>query len=109
MDEHRLTVFTATAAIDHKTDAAIQASIRNELRGVTVVTVAHRLKTIGDSDKILVLDTGKLVEFDTPANLLQKKEGYYKSLVDQSGEKEELYRMAGIEPEGHGIRAWFSK
>ncbi|CAG7846211.1 ATP-binding cassette transporter abc4 Short=ABC transporter abc4; AltName: Full=ATP-energized glutathione S-conjugate pump abc4; AltName: Full=Glutathione S-conjugate-transporting ATPase abc4 [Serendipita indica DSM 11827] len=98
----------ATAAIDHQTDAAIQASIRNELKGVTVITVAHRLKTIGDSDKILVLDAGKLVEFDSPANLLRKKEGYFKSLVDQSGEKEELYHMAGIEVE-HGIRSWFSK
>lgn len=75
----------------------IQSSIRNELKDVTVITVAHRLKTIGDSDKIIVLDAGRLVEYDSPKNLLEKKDGYFRSLVDQSGEKEELYRMAGIE------------
>ena len=76
----------------------IQTSIRTELKGVTVITVAHRLKTIGDSDKVMVLDSGNLVEFDSPANLLKKKNGFFKSLVDQSGpgEKEELYRMAGV-------------
>lgn len=94
----------ATAAIDHQTDAMIQSSIRTELKDVTVITVAHRLKTIGDSDKIVVLDAGKLVEYDSPKNLLAKKDGYFKSLVDQSGEKEELYRMAGVEIEKHH---WF--
>jgi ABC-type multidrug transport system fused ATPase/permease subunit len=102
--------FTATAAIDHQTDAIIQNSIRTELKDVTVITVAHRLKTIGDSDKIIVLDAGKLCEYDSPRNLLQKKDGFFKSLVDQSGEKEELYRMAGIEvqkEEKH--HHWFNK
>ncbi|KAG8799885.1 hypothetical protein FRC16_004195 [Serendipita sp. 398] len=97
----------ATAAIDHHTDSLIQNSIRNELKDVTVITVAHRLKTIGDSDKIIVLDGGKLVEFDSPANLLRKENGYYKSLVDQSGEKKEMYLMAGIDLTKH--HGWFSK
>lgn len=103
--------FTATAAIDHQTDAIIQNSIRTELKDVTVITVAHRLKTIGDSDKIIVLDAGKLSEFDSPRNLLQKKDGLFKSLVDQSGEKEELYRMAGIEVPSHDEKHhhWFKK
>ncbi|KAG8830089.1 hypothetical protein FRC17_005452 [Serendipita sp. 399] len=95
----------ATAAIDHQTDALIQTSIRTELKDVTVITVAHRLKTIGDSDKIIVLDGGRLVEFDSPANLLRKENGHYKSLVDQSGEKKEIYKMAGIDLEKH----WFSR
>lgn len=89
---------TATAAIDHDTDKLIQASIRNQLSDVTVITVAHRLRTIGDSDKIIVLDAGELVEFDTPANLLKKEGGYYRSLVDESGDREDLYRMAGLSP-----------
>jgi ABC-type multidrug transport system ATPase subunit len=94
-----LTSCEATAAIDHSTDSMIQNSIRTELKGVTVITVAHRLKTIGDSDKVMVLDAGKLVEFDTPANLLKRQSGFFKSLVDQSGpgEREELYRMAGVD------------
>ncbi|PVG02126.1 hypothetical protein CPB86DRAFT_772767 [Serendipita vermifera] len=99
---------------DHETDAMIQKSIRTELKDVSVITVAHRLKTIGDSDKIIVLDSGKLVEFDSPANLLKKQGGYFKSLVDNSGDKEELYRMAGLvaEPskEGeHKHHHWFSR
>jgi ABC-type multidrug transport system fused ATPase/permease subunit len=103
--------FTATAAIDHQTDAIIQNSIRNELKDVTVITVAHRLKTIGDSDKIIVLDVGQLIEYDSPRNLLQKKDGLFKSLVDQSGEKEELYRMAGIEvpSQEKEHHHWFNK
>ena len=85
----------------------IQTSIRTELKDVTVITVAHRLKTIGDSDKIMVLDAGRLVEFDSPATLLKKKDGLFKSLVDQSGEKEELYRMAGLDPKAEEGHHWF--
>lgn len=63
---------------------------------MTVITVAHRLKTIGDCDRIIVLDAGHLVEFDTPANLLKNENGFFRSLVDNSGgDREELYRMAG--------------
>ncbi|KIM20411.1 hypothetical protein M408DRAFT_30399 [Serendipita vermifera MAFF 305830] len=98
----------ATAAIDHSTDTMIQASIRAELRDVTVITVAHRLKTIGDSDKIMVLDAGRLVEFDSPSKLLKKKDGFFKSLVDQSGEKEQLYLMAGVDPKEAEKHSWFS-
>jgi ABC-type multidrug transport system fused ATPase/permease subunit len=47
-----------------------------------------------DADKIMVLDSGNMVEFDTPENLLKKKGGYFKSLVDQSGDRERLYAMA---------------
>jgi len=49
---------------------------------------------IMDSDKIMVLDAGKLVEFDSPANLLQKQEGYLRSLVDESRDREILYAIA---------------
>jgi ABC-type multidrug transport system fused ATPase/permease subunit len=90
-DDH----YVATAAIDHDTDALIQASIRNELKDVTVITVAHRLRTIGDCDRIIVLDAGHLVEFGTPADLLKNEHGFFRSLVDNSGDREELYRMAG--------------
>ena len=53
--------------------------------------MAHRLATIMDSDKILVLDAGKLIEFDTPAHLLQKEDGAFKLLVDGSGDRDALY------------------
>ncbi|EJD51853.1 ATP-binding cassette transporter [Auricularia subglabra TFB-10046 SS5] len=84
----------ATAAVDYATDTAIQESIRHELKDVTLITVAHRLRTIMDADKIMVLDAGRLVEFDSPRNLLKKKGGLLRSLVDESADKDELIAMA---------------
>lgn len=81
------------ASVDHATDALVQDAIRN-LSDVTLLIVAHRLTTIGDSDKILVLDSGRGVEFDTPKVLLQNKQGYYHKLCNDSHEKEELYALA---------------
>jgi len=86
----------ATSAIDYKTDAVIQSSLRNELpRDTTLLTVAHRLQTIMDADKIMVLDAGRIVEFDTPKELLKNKHGMLRALVDESGDKHALYKMAG--------------
>ncbi|KAF8758901.1 P-loop containing nucleoside triphosphate hydrolase protein [Rhizoctonia solani] len=84
----------ATAAIDYNTDTAIQKSIRTELKDRTLIIVAHRLQTICDADKIMVLEAGKIVEFDSPAALLQKESGAFKSLVDESGDRDALYAMA---------------
>ncbi|KAJ2514082.1 hypothetical protein H4217_005958 [Coemansia sp. RSA 1939] len=70
----------ATAAIDNSTDAIIQESIRKEFKDCTVLTIAHRLNTIIDSDMILALDNGKIAEYDTPQNLLSKENGLFKEL-----------------------------
>ncbi|KAG0697813.1 hypothetical protein DFH29DRAFT_984146 [Suillus ampliporus] len=86
----------ATSAIDYKTDSAIQSSLRNELRDVTQIIVAHRLQTIIDADKIMVLDAGKLVEFGSPWELLQNEKGMLRALVDESGDKEALYSAAHV-------------
>ncbi|KAG5653497.1 hypothetical protein H0H81_012707 [Sphagnurus paluster] len=87
----------ATSAIDYKTDSIIQSSLRQELRGdVTLITVAHRLQTIMDADKIMVLDAGRIVEFDSPKKLLKLPQGKLRALVDESGDKELLYSMAGL-------------
>ncbi|CAE6473454.1 unnamed protein product [Rhizoctonia solani] len=83
----------ATAAIDHDSDAAIQASIRTELKNMTLVIVAHRLQTICDADKVMVLESGRIVEFDSPVVLLQKENGSFKSLVDESGDRDKLYAI----------------
>ncbi|KIJ45713.1 hypothetical protein M422DRAFT_227467 [Sphaerobolus stellatus SS14] len=83
----------ATSAIDYATDSIIQTTLRETLKDATLITVAHRLQTIMDADKIMVLDAGNMVEFDSPVNLLKKEDGYLKSLVDQSGDKEMLYSM----------------
>ncbi|KAJ7495858.1 hypothetical protein B0H11DRAFT_2000914 [Mycena galericulata] len=77
-----------------KTDAIIQSSLRTELGDTTLLTVAHRLQTIMDADKIMVLDAGRVVEFDTPKVLLKKKHGLLRALVDESGDREALYKMA---------------
>ena len=71
----------ATAAIDTQTDALVQATIRDAFAGCTVLTVAHRLDTIADSDRILVMSAGQPVEFDPPALLLSRTDSHYTSLV----------------------------
>ncbi|KAG8877449.1 hypothetical protein FRB98_006683 [Tulasnella sp. 332] len=82
----------ATASVDYKTDTAIQEAIASEFNDMTLIIVAHRLQTIMGADKILVLDAGKVVEFDSPEGLL-KKEGAFKALVDGSGDRDTLYGL----------------
>ncbi|KAJ2609007.1 ATP-binding cassette glutathione S-conjugate transporter ycf1 [Coemansia sp. RSA 1804] len=60
----------ATANVDPKTDRIMQEVIRREFKDCTILTIAHRLGTVMDSDRILVVDDGRIVEFDTPSNLL---------------------------------------
>ncbi|KAJ2499985.1 hypothetical protein GGH96_003096 [Coemansia sp. RSA 1972] len=74
----------ATAAIGHVTDTIIQKSIRKEFKNCTVLTIAHRLDTIIDSDMILVVDGGRLVEYDTPQNLLENKNSLFAKLVEEA-------------------------
>ena len=74
----------ATASIDNTTDALIQTMIRKNFGNATVLTIAHRLNTIMDSDRVLVLDDGRIVEFDTPEALLAKKNGHFKAMVEKS-------------------------
>ena len=71
--------------MNSRTDDLIQSTIRNQFADSTVLTVAHRLNTIMDSDRIMVLDAGKIVEFDTPEKLLTINEGIFRKLVDEAG------------------------
>ena len=61
----------ATANVDLQTDDFIQKTLSKEFQDSTVLTVAHRLKTIINSDRVLVLDHGRIIEFDTPLSLLK--------------------------------------
>lgn len=79
---------------DHKTDALIQESLRTQFKESTVITIAHRLQTIMNADKVLVLDAGKLIEYDTPKNLLEMSSGSFKAMVDSSGDVDALYSLA---------------
>lgn len=75
----------ATAAVDLETDDLIQRTIRTEFEGSTVITIAHRLNTILDYDRILVLKEGKVVEFDTPNVLIEKEGSLFKSMCQDAG------------------------
>jgi len=74
----------ATAAVDLETDDLIQETIRSEFSDCTTFTIAHRLNTIMDSTRVLVLDAGKVVEFDSPSNLL-KSGGIFHSMAKDAG------------------------
>ena len=74
----------ATANIDMKTEEKIQKALQLVLNNSTVITVAHRIKTIIDYDKILVLNNGKIEEFDTPKNLLKNEKSLFFELYSKS-------------------------
>ncbi|CAO3570447.1 unnamed protein product [Mortierella alpina] len=76
----------ATAAVDVETDELIQRTIREEFKDRTILTIAHRIKTVMDSDKILVLEKGRVEEYDAPSVLLKQKQGLFYSLAEQAGE-----------------------
>jgi ATP-binding cassette subfamily C (CFTR/MRP) protein 1 len=77
----------ATASIDNTTDAAIQDMIRSNFKDATVLTIAHRLNTIMDSDRVLVLKDGQVAEFDSPHNLLQDPQSQFYSMVQEHRSK----------------------
>uniref|UniRef100_A0A8B9JLN5 Cystic fibrosis transmembrane conductance regulator n=1 Tax=Astyanax mexicanus TaxID=7994 RepID=A0A8B9JLN5_ASTMX len=85
---HILIIDEATANVDPRTDELIQKTIREKFQECTVLTIAHRLNTIIDSDRILVLDAGQIHEYDEPHVLLQNPEGIFYKMVQQTGKAE---------------------
>ncbi|KAF9094978.1 hypothetical protein BGX27_001331, partial [Mortierella sp. AM989] len=75
----------ATASVDVATDVMLQKAIRVDFANSTVLTIAHRLNTVIDYSRILVLDHGEVKEFDTPANLLSRPDSVFSSMVDETG------------------------
>ncbi|KFH68799.1 hypothetical protein MVEG_05603 [Podila verticillata NRRL 6337] len=76
----------ATAAVDVETDELIQKTIRSEFADRTILTIAHRIKTVMDSDKILVLEKGRVQEYESPETLLQRADSLFYNLAQQAGE-----------------------
>ena len=91
----------ATSAVDMETDALIQRSIREEFQDSTLIVIAHRLSTIADFDRILVMGDGKVLEYDEPRLLMEKEDGEFRKMVEESGEREALESIIkGIERPG---------
>ena len=63
----------ATSALDYESESIIQNNLKDICKGRTVIIIAHRLSTLKDADKIMVIDNGELAEYDTPINLLKRK------------------------------------
>ncbi|CAK4085232.1 unnamed protein product [Aphanomyces euteiches] len=74
----------ATASIDVETDRILQETIRSSFQGVSVLTIAHRLETILDNDRVLVLDAGRVREFDAPQKLLEDPTSAFALLMQQA-------------------------
>lgn len=75
----------ASANVDVDTDGRLQAAIRRLFRDNTVLTVAHRLGTIIDADRVLVMDKGRVVEFDAPHVLLERSDSAFTGMVRETG------------------------
>jgi len=84
----------ATASIDFVMDEKIQKMIRAEFEDCTVLCIAHRLRTVIDYDRILVIDQGKIVEFESPHNLIMNTESLFHKLCQNSGEYDMLKSLA---------------
>ncbi|ELT90554.1 hypothetical protein CAPTEDRAFT_148727 [Capitella teleta] len=87
-----LVIDEATANVDPSTDALIQETIRKKFHLCTVLTVAHRLHTIVDSDRVMVLDSGEILEFDAPATLLSDTTSNFYQMAAETG-PDELSRL----------------
>ncbi|XP_077341580.1 ATP-binding cassette sub-family C member 10 isoform X2 [Lithobates pipiens] len=86
-----LCIDEATASVDHQTDQLLQQTIRKRFRERTVLTIAHRLNTIMDSDRVLVMHAGRVAEMDSPKTLSDKRDSHFYRLINsgQSGSTED--------------------
>ncbi|KAK1277908.1 ABC transporter C family member 2 [Acorus gramineus] len=75
----------ATAAVDVRTDSLIQKTIREEFKSCTMLIIAHRLNTIIDSDRVLLLDAGQVLEFGAPEELLLNEQSAFSRMIQSTG------------------------
>jgi len=92
-----LIIDEATASVDPKTDSLIQATIKRCFEGSTVLNIAHRLSTVLDYDRIMVLEAGRLVEFDTVERLLALEGGHFRAMWED-------FQARGAEQEAEDVR-----
>ncbi|KAJ5528735.1 hypothetical protein N7527_002128 [Penicillium freii] len=84
----------ATSALDDATDKIIQQSIRSDFPGTTMLVIAHRMETIADFDRILVIDAGRAAEFGTPAELMQNDQGLYRAMVEENSRRGKPHQVS---------------
>ncbi|XP_071446503.1 ATP-binding cassette sub-family C member 5-like isoform X2 [Hetaerina americana] len=85
LKEKILLLDEATASVDLGTDSLIQNTVREEFSSCTVITIAHRIHTITSYDRVMVLDAGKVVEFDSPALLMAKSDSLFRQMMEAAG------------------------
>ncbi|KAF8927905.1 hypothetical protein BGZ47_001905 [Haplosporangium gracile] len=84
----------ATASVDFDTDLKVQTTIREEMSEATIITIAHRIRTIADFDRVLVMDAGEIAEYDRPYTLMCKEDSLFHSMCERSTELEALMEIA---------------
>jgi ATP-binding cassette subfamily C (CFTR/MRP) protein 1 len=84
----------ATASVDPETDSNIQDTIRNGFSHCTILCIAHRLATVAFYDRVMVLDQGEILEYDTPLKLLCDPNSRFRSMAEQTGALDSLIRIA---------------
>ncbi|KAG0279120.1 hypothetical protein BGZ95_002211 [Linnemannia exigua] len=84
----------ATASVDFETDLKIQGTIRQEMANSTILTIAHRIRTIADFDRVLVMNAGEVAEFDKPLTLMNQPDSIFRSMCERSSEFDALLAIA---------------
>ncbi|KAG0337645.1 hypothetical protein BG000_005188, partial [Podila horticola] len=84
----------ATASVDFETDLKIQGTIREEMSESTIITIAHRIRTIADFDRVLVMNAGEVAEFDKPLTLMRQEDSLFRSMCERSSEFDALIAIA---------------
>ncbi|KZV74002.1 hypothetical protein PENSPDRAFT_244681 [Peniophora sp. CONT] len=100
-DSRILILDEATASVDYETDRKIQETIATEFKDRTILTIAHRLRTIISYDRICVMDQGTIAEFDTPSSLFLKEDGIFRGMCERSGITLDDIRLAAKERRYH--------
>lgn len=83
-NSHVLILDEPTSNLDAETDAVLQNEVQTSFADRTILTIAHKLETVMESDRVIVLDEGKLVEFDAPSELMKLRRGHFRGLVESS-------------------------
>ena len=85
----------ATSNVDHKTDEHIQSVIKKKLRDITVITIAHRLMTVADYDRVIVMYDGRVRETGSPYELIQERGEFYQ-MIQSSSSAGEIIQKAKL-------------